>query len=81
MVAKARLVETCGRCHEGANEQFVAYDPHPNPNDYSRSKVLWWANRFYWVLIPGCFGFFGLHSLLWFWRSRKDARARTGAPR
>ena len=41
--------------------------------------MLWWANRFYWVLIPGCFGFFGLHSLLWFWRSRKDA-ATTPTP-
>ena len=51
---------------------FVAYDPHPNPRDYNRSKVLWAANVFYWALIPGCFGFFGLHSGLWFYRSRKE---------
>ena len=74
MVSKARLVETCGKCHTGANEKFVAYDPHPNPSIYTRSAALWWANRFYWVLIPGCFGFFGLHSVLWFWRERKDRR-------
>jgi hypothetical protein len=73
-ISSARLVETCGRCHTGANARFVAYDPHPNPSDYRRSKVLWWANRFYWVLIPGCFGFFGIHSVLWFWRSRKEAQ-------
>lgn len=72
MVSKARLVETCRKCHGGANERFVAYDPHPNPANYSRSAVLWWANRFYWVVIPCCFGFFGLHSALWFWRARKD---------
>jgi len=72
MVSKTRLVETCGRCHPGANERFVQYDPHPNPSDYARGKVLWWANRFYWLLIPGCFGFFGLHSALWYWRSKKD---------
>jgi cytochrome c3-like protein len=71
-VSKARLVETCGRCHPGANDRFIKYDPHPNPSDYKRSAVLWWANRFYWVLIPGCFGFFGLHSALWFWRGRKE---------
>jgi cytochrome c3-like protein len=71
-VAKAHLVETCGRCHPGANERFVKYDPHPNPADYSRGAVLWYANRFYWLLIPGCFGFFGLHSALWYWRSKKD---------
>ena len=74
MVSKARLVETCGRCHAGANERFVQYDPHPNPSDYKRSAILWWANRFYWVLIPGCFGFFGLHSALWYRRSRQAHR-------
>jgi Cytochrome c3 len=72
MVSKGKLVETCGRCHKGANERFVQYDPHPDPTNYSRGAVLWWANRFYWVLIPGCFGFFGLHSALWYWRSKKD---------
>jgi predicted CXXCH cytochrome family protein len=73
-VSRAHLVETCARCHPGANERFVRYDPHPNPTDYTRSAVLWWANRFYWVLIPGCFGFFGLHSALWFWRGRKEGQ-------
>ena len=73
-VSRQNLQATCGKCHQGANARFVQYDPHPNPLDYNRSAVLWWANRFYWALIPGCFGFFGLHSLLWFWRSRKDAR-------
>ena len=76
-VSKARLVDTCGRCHQGANERFAKYDPHPNPRDYKRSAVLWWANRFYWVLIPGIFGFFGLHSLLWFRRSMKDRERRS----
>jgi nitrate/TMAO reductase-like tetraheme cytochrome c subunit len=75
MVSKTRLVETCGRCHEGANASFVKYDPHPDPRNYARSPVMWWVNRFYVVLISGCFGFFGLHSALWFrrsWRNGKD---------
>jgi hypothetical protein len=71
-ISTARLVETCGKCHPGANASFVAYDAHPDPRNRSRSAALWWANRFYWILIPGCFGFFGLHSALWFWRARKD---------
>jgi hypothetical protein len=78
-ISTARLVSTCGKCHQGANEQFVKYDPHPNPQNYSRSAVLWWANRFYWVLIPGCFGFFGLHSALWFWRAAQERRKKGGA--
>jgi nitrate/TMAO reductase-like tetraheme cytochrome c subunit len=77
-VSPKNLTKTCGACHQGVNARFVEYDPHPDPRDYKRSATLWWANRFYWVLIPGCFGFFGLHSALWFWRSRKDARAKRG---
>jgi hypothetical protein len=75
MVSKGKLVETCGRCHQGANARFVEYDPHPDPRIYARGKVLWWANKFYWLLIPGCFGFFGLHSALWYWRSKKENRS------
>jgi len=74
-VAPQNLQATCGSCHAGANARFVQYDPHPNPDDYQRSALLWWVNRFYWVLIPVCFGFFGLHSVLWFWRSKRDAQA------
>jgi hypothetical protein len=77
-VAHDHLQTTCGKCHAGANQSFVKYDPHPNPSDYNRSPVLWWANAFYWILIPGCFGFFGLHSVLWFWRATREARARRG---
>jgi hypothetical protein len=74
MIAKDKLVETCGSCHKGANEKFVQYDPHPNPRSYARSPLLWWINRFYTVLIAGCFGLFGLHSLLWYRRERQEKR-------
>jgi hypothetical protein len=74
MVSKARLVETCGKCHKGTNESFVKYDPHPNPHNYARSPVMWWVNSFYVVLISGCFGFFGVHSALWFRRSWRHGR-------
>jgi hypothetical protein len=75
-VARHNLPVTCGKCHQGASPSFVEYDPHPNPSDYHRSAALWWANRFYWLLIPGCFGFFGLHSLLWLWRATRAAPVR-----
>jgi hypothetical protein len=74
LVSPGRLVETCGRCHEGANQRFVEYDPHPNPRNYERSPSLWWINQFYTVLIAGCFGLFGLHSLLWYRRERQETR-------
>jgi len=73
-ISRERLVQTCSRCHANVNASFARYDPHPNPRDYGRSPVLWWVYRFYTVLIAGCFSFFGLHSLLWFWRSRQEHR-------
>jgi cytochrome c7-like protein len=73
-VAPAHRLETCSKCHKGANTQFVKYDPHPDPTNYDRDPVLWYANVFYWVLIPGCFGFFALHSALWFNRSWRERR-------
>lgn len=76
MVSDERLVETCGRCHEGANASFVQYDPHPNPDDYGRNRALWWVKRFYVVLITGCFSLFGLHTVLWFWRERREREGR-----
>lgn len=78
MISPARLVSTCQKCHAGANERFVQYDPHPNPHNYARSPLLWWINKFYVVLITGCFSFFGLHSLLWFRRARKEQRPQRG---
>lgn len=80
-IAKGNLVATCGKCHEGANESFVKYDPHPDPRNYARSPVLWWANRLYTVLIAGCFGFFALHSGLWFLRSKREQREHHAAGR
>ena len=73
-IAKGRLVETCGSCHQGANEKFVQYDPHPNPRSHARSPLLWWINQFNTELIAGCFGFFGLQSLLWYRRERQGKR-------
>ena len=78
-ISPKNLPKTCSACHAGANASFVQYDPHPDPGNYQRSAALWWANRFYWALIPGCFAFFGLHSLLWFWRSKREARAHKDA--
>jgi nitrate/TMAO reductase-like tetraheme cytochrome c subunit len=75
-VSRERLVATCGRCHPGANERFVQYDPHPNPKNYSRGKVLWFINQFYTVAIAGCFGFFALHSGLWYNRERIERKQK-----
>ena len=68
-MASANLIETCGRCHEQANANFVKYEPHANPHDREEGVLLWSVMLFMEILIIGVFAFFGAHSILWFIRS------------
>jgi len=62
------LVETCGRCHDGANANFVQFDPHPQPQDKEHSALVYYWWLFMVGLIVGTFAFFGIHDLLWLQR-------------
>jgi cytochrome b subunit of formate dehydrogenase/nitrate/TMAO reductase-like tetraheme cytochrome c subunit len=68
-VNQANLVQTCAKCHQNANTNFVSYDPHPEPNDPNRSLLLYVFYKFMTWLFIIVFGFFGLHTLLWLQRS------------
>jgi hypothetical protein len=74
MVHQANLVKTCGQCHEGANENFVQYNPHANKHDRDRSPLLYWSARFMEALLLFVFAFFGVHTAMWF------SRGRAGSP-
>jgi hypothetical protein len=74
MVHEANLVKTCGQCHEGANANFVQYNPHANKHDRARSPVLYYAARFMEALLLFVFAFFGVHTAMWF------SRGRSGSP-
>ena len=74
-IAPANLVKTCGRCHEGANGNFVKYDPHADKHDRRRNPVLYFVSQFMTVLLAGVFSFFGLHTTLWFTREIRERRA------
>ena len=76
MVSSARLVETCRKCHEGANESFVKYDPHADREDRARNPLLFYTAKFMETLLAGVFLFFGVHTLLWFSRSIPLGRGR-----
>jgi nitrate/TMAO reductase-like tetraheme cytochrome c subunit len=73
-VHEANLVKTCGQCHDGANENFVQYNPHANKHDKARSPVLYYAARFMEALLVFVFAFFGVHTMMWFSRGRSGAR-------
>jgi nitrate/TMAO reductase-like tetraheme cytochrome c subunit len=82
-VNKANLVQTCGRCHKGASESYVKYDPHAEPHDRERSAPVYYTTLFMQVLLAGVFSFFGLHVALWFPRElhvRHQRAAAQGRP-
>jgi nitrate/TMAO reductase-like tetraheme cytochrome c subunit len=64
-IAPENLVDTCGRCHAGANAKFVLFNPHANRHDREGEPLLYWSNLFMHGLLIGVFGLFGLHTLLW----------------
>jgi hypothetical protein len=81
-VSPARLVPTCRKCHPGANESFVKYDPHADRRNYARNPLLWYAGKFMEALLIGVFAFFGIHTALWASRGGEPGGTRSsGAAR
>lgn len=76
-VNPANLQATCGRCHEGANANFVQYQPHADPSDREKHAPLYWTTRFMQLLLLGVFAFFGIHTALWVPRSLQVRRRRS----
>jgi hypothetical protein len=75
-VAKANLVQTCGKCHEGANAGFVSYQPHADAHDGSHYPLLHASEIFMNLLLASVLGTFFLHTVLWFVRSAADRGAK-----
>ena len=73
-IARANLVQTCGKCHANANANFVRYDPHADKRNRQRNAGLYYAARFMEILLMCTFGFFGLHSVLWLGRGFRERR-------
>jgi DnaJ-class molecular chaperone len=79
-VAPANLVATCRQCHPGATKKFTEFHPHADPENKERFPKLYYSWLFMTALLIGTFGFFGLHTLLWFPRSLVE-RLRRGRHR
>lgn len=75
-VSGENRLQTCRTCHREASAQFASWDPHPRPGSAERGVVLFWANIFMNVLLAGVFLFFGLHTVLWAYRSVGDVLRR-----
>lgn len=83
-IAQANLVATCGRCHAGANANFVRYQPHANARDRKLNPALYFVRLFMNLLLASTLTFFVIHTILWLVRSRYDQikkKASQGDPR
>lgn len=58
------IVTTCSKCHSKVTKNFTEYLTHADHHDKKNYPLLFYS---YWgmtSLLIGCFGFFGLHTLL-----------------
>ncbi len=78
-IAPANLVKTCGRCHVGANESFVQYQPHANAHNRKLNPALYFIRLFMNLLLGSVLTFFMIHTILWLIRSRYDQVKRKSA--
>ncbi len=79
-------LEGCQKCHSGkkdlplATAGFVSFSAHGTTDDFEAYPQIWVANKIMIGLLLGTFGFFWLHTLLWFYREYKERRQRRGQP-
>ena len=71
-VSSGNVVATCARCHPGANASFASYRVHLSPTSPGSSWLVFTVNAFYIILIAVVFTFGGVHSVLYFWRGRRQ---------
>ncbi len=72
-INQAHLVETCGKCHPGASENFAQSKIHVNLSASESGnglgeKINWWVRRIYLVLIVGIIGAMLVHNGLAFFK-------------
>jgi len=69
LLAGDNRVETCKNCHVYANRNFSRFDPHADHRDPEANPILHAVFIGMELLLYSVFGFFGVHTLLWFARS------------
>jgi cytochrome b subunit of formate dehydrogenase len=83
-VSAENRIETCRTCHNPKKglpdvpKGFASFQPHADPHDFNRYPQVWAAFQLMTGLLLGTFGFFWLHTALWFYREYKERKARGG---
>ena len=68
-IAAANRVTTCQKCHRQASANFAQFMPHADHRDQKHYPTLYWSFVSMTALLIVVFAFFGLHTLLWLYRS------------
>lgn len=79
-VSEQRILATCQACHPKANANFVLFQPHANKHKKESGLVLYYTTKFMQLLLAGVFAFFGLHTILWLYRSLAEMKAKRARP-
>ncbi len=73
-LSRQNVVQTCQKCHEGANRRFAGYLTHATHHDPEKYPILFYVFWGMTGLVVGTFFFSGIHTLLWLpraWQMRK----------
>ncbi|MDD8018691.1 MAG: cytochrome b/b6 domain-containing protein, partial [Bacteroidota bacterium] len=73
-LSRQNVVQTCQKCHPGANRRFAGYLTHATHHDPEKYPVLFYVFWGMTGLVIGTFFFSGIHTLLWLpraWQMRK----------
>ena len=74
-------MKTCETCHNGKKELakapagFASFQPHGNVHDFAKYPQMWISWQIMLQLLVGTFGFFWLHTALWFYREYQERKA------
>lgn len=74
-----RRIDACRDCHPQADAKFATFEAHADYRDAERYPLLHGVWLYFVIMMSFAFGFFGLHSVFWFFRSLIE-RMRNGAP-
>lgn len=79
-ISQQHIIDTCGRCHEDANANFVGQLQHYDPMTAEEHPILDIIHVFMVWLLRITLTVFGVHTLLWLGRAWVD-RIRHGKPK
>jgi len=80
-LSRHNVVDTCRKCHAGANRRFAGYLTHATHHDPKKYPFLYWTFWGMTSLLVGTFVVGGIHTLLWLPRALQLRREhRRGKP-